>query len=253
MGETVLTMMKHFLHRAKGVSASNAPRRTREEAGARPRVSLLHYAVLGFVALGVLPAASADAPLLSAQAQKTDAGVQAGVRRPAKVNMAPFRAFLSRSRRLKEQGKLDLSKPRTLIVEGDRQEDGTLANVNITGASAADPNFRRVAQDFVAAVNESRALSFLDGVTHMRMVFALDAERFRAETASDTPTEARASEMASGYRMMVNFGRVMKRGTDEGVVLNHMKVSASGKQLLMTLDMPREAIGNILHRQVTPN
>ena len=85
------------------------------------------------------------------------------------------------------------------------------------------------------------------------MNFALDTERFRAETASAAPSEARAAEMARGYRVFVNAGRLMRRGTDEGAVLNNMKVSASGKQLLMNLDMPREQLGNILLRQITPN
>jgi hypothetical protein len=59
--------------------------------------------------------------------------------------------------------------------------------------------------------------------------------------------------MARGYRMLINVGRLARRGTDEGAILSGMKVSASGKQLLMNLDMPREQMGNILLRQITPN
>ena len=55
------------------------------------------------------------------------------------------------------------------------------------------------------------------------------------------------------FRSLINAGRLMKRGTDEGALLSGMKVSASGKQLLMNLDMPREQMGNILLRQITPN
>jgi pyruvate/2-oxoglutarate dehydrogenase complex dihydrolipoamide acyltransferase (E2) component len=203
--------------------------------------------------LGVLPA-SAE---LLAQAQKT--GATAGASKTAakaeggKVDMKPIKAFLTRARRLNEEGKLDLSKPQAITVEGDRQQDGTLSNVSITGGSSSDPNFRRVAEDFVTSVNQSHALQFLDGVSHMRMTFTLDGERFRADTASDTPTEQRADEMARGYRMLVNFARIAKRGTDEGAILNNMKISSSGKQLLMSLDMPREQMGNILLRQITPN
>ena len=190
-----------------------------------------------------------------ARAQKGCAVADAGAGRAesAKVDMAPIRAFLVRSRRLHEQGKLDLSRPQAITVEGDRQTDGTLANVSITGDSASNPNFRRVAQDFVTSVNQSHALQFLDDVSHMRMTFTLDGGRFRAETYSDTPSEQRAEEMARGYRMLVNFARIAKRGTDEGAVLNNMKISSSGKQLLMNLDMPREQMGNILLRQITPH
>jgi pyruvate/2-oxoglutarate dehydrogenase complex dihydrolipoamide acyltransferase (E2) component len=214
---------------------------------------LARFAVVGAFVLGVLPAsaevlAQAQKAVADAGASKTAAKAEAN-----KVNMGPIKAFLTRAKRLNEQGKLDLSKPQTITVEGDRQTDGTLTNVSIMGESASNADFRKVAEDFVSSLNESRALSFLSDVSHVRMNFALDAARFRAETASDAPSEVRADDMARGYRVLINAGRLVRRGTDEGAVLNSMKVSASGKQLLMNLDMPREQLGNILLRQITPN
>ncbi|HEX8355008.1 MAG TPA: hypothetical protein VF611_19030 [Pyrinomonadaceae bacterium] len=228
---------------------------------------LARFAVLGAFVLGLVPGGRAAL----AQARKAGGGVaaaDAGVKKTAKgetpkgenaragntkVNVKPIKAFLARSRRLHDQGKFDLSKPQTIVVEGERQQDGTLTGVQITGESAAEPALRAVAQDFVASVNDSHALAFLNDVSRVRMTFTLDGERFRALTASDAPSEARAEEMARGYRMLINAGRLMKRGTDEGALLSGMKVSASGKQLLMNLDMPREQMGNILMRQITPN
>ena len=235
------------------------------------------FAVLGAFVLGVAPGGGWAA---LAQARKTGGGVAAttdsGVKKTAKsetpkapnaeapkdgaaklesakVNVKPIKAFLARSKRLHEEGKLDLSRPQSIVVVGDRRDDGTLTNVQITGESSADPSLRAVAQDFVNSVNDSHALVFLSDVSRVSMTFTLDGERFKALTASDAPTEARAEEMARGYRMFINVGRLAKRGTDEGALLNGMKVSASGKQLLMNLDMPREQMGNILLRQITPN
>ena len=231
---------------------ASVPERGREGQSAG---RLARFAVLGAFVLGVLPV-SAE---VLAQAQKAGTVTDAGASKTAakaeggKVNMGPIKAFLTRAKKLNEQGKLDLSKTQVLTVEGDRQEDGTLTNVTIAGESASNPEFKRVAEDFVSSLNESRALAFLNDVSHVRMNFALDAARFRAETASDAPSETRAEEMARGYRVLVNAGRLVRRGTDEGAVLNNMKVSASGKQLLMNLDMPREQLGNILLRQITPN
>lgn len=231
--------------------ASRAGGHTGDAAG-----RLARFAVVGAFVLGLLPASAevlaqvqkagavADASGASKTAEKPEGG---------KVNMGPIKAFLTRARRANEQGKLDLSKPQTITVEGDRQADGTLTNVAITGKSASNAEFRKVAEDFVSSLNESRALAFLSDVSHVRMNFALDGERFRAETASDAPSETRAAEMARGYRVLLNAGRLIRRGTDEGAVLNNMKLSSSGKQLLMNLDMPREQLGNILLRQITPN
>lgn len=226
------------------------------------------FAVLGAFVLGIAPGGWA----VLAQARRSGVATDAGVKKPAKPetpkavaaqadpsgpagkpNSKPIKAFLARSKRLHEEGKLDLSKPRSIVVAGDRQQDGTLTNVQITGDSAADPTLRAVAQDFVTSVNDSHALAFLTDVSRMSMTFSLDGERFKALTASDAPSEARAEEMARGYRMFVNAGRLMRRGTDEGALLSGMKISASGKQLLMNLDMPREQMGNILLRQITPN
>ncbi|HEX8145752.1 MAG TPA: hypothetical protein VF591_01010 [Pyrinomonadaceae bacterium] len=225
------------------------------------------FAVLGAFVLGIAPGGWAAL----AQARKTGGGVaatDAGVKKTAKaegpkaaaakpegarVNIKPIKAFLARSKRLHEEGKLDLSKPHSIVVVGERQQDGTLTNVQITGESAADPTLRAVAQDFVTSVNDSHALAYLSDVSRVSMTFTLDGERFKALTASDAPSEARAEEMARGYRMFLNVGRLAKRGTDEGALMSGMKVSASGKQLLMNLDMPREQMGNILLRQITPN
>jgi len=231
------------------------------------------FAVLGAFVLGIAPGGWAAL----AQARKTGGGVaarDAGVKKTAKteapkgtaaanaegpksegerVNIRPIKAFLARSKRLHEEGKLDLSKPQSIVVVGERQQDGTLTNVQITGDSASDPTLRAVAQDFVSSVNDSHALAFLNDISRVSMTFTLDGERFKALTASDAPTEERAETLARGYRMFLNVGRLAKRGTDEGAIMNGMKVSASGKQLLMNLDMPREQMGNILLRQITPN
>jgi hypothetical protein len=231
---------------------------------------LVRFAVLGALVLGVLPATG---EALAQTHAGTGGGVVVGGKggataadnrggnpakadgpaAPARVSTAPFKAFLARARKLAAEGKLDLSKRQSITVEGDRRVDGTLANPVIGGESAANPHFRRTAQEFVTALDESHVLQPLEGVSRVRMVFTLDGERFSAHTASVTPDEARAEEMARGYRVMVNVARLMRRGTPEGAVISGMKISSSGKQLLMTLDTTREAMGNLLLKQITPN
>lgn len=229
---------------------------SKKRKGAR-RTNQLVYVVLGVFVLGVLPL-TPDGLVFDVQAQKADAGATAtnggAAKKPIKVNTSPFKAFIARSKKLKDDGKLDLSKPREITVEADRNEDGTVSNAVITGEAAGDPNMKKVALDFVSTLNESRALNFLEGVSRVRMNFALDSERFKVVSHADAPTEARATEMARGYRTLINVARLMKRGgDDEAVVLNNMKISASGKQLVMNLDTPRQAMGNLLLKQITPN
>jgi hypothetical protein len=227
---------------SEGLNA-NAARRAR----AGRTNSLVRFVVIGAFVFGVLPAPGGA--LLFAQPQKSGTNANKAPR----VNAAPLRAWLAQAKRQKDAGRLDLAGPRAVTIEADRAEDGTLSNAVITGPSARDPQMRKLAQDFVAALNQSRALGFLQDVSHVRMNFALDGERFKTDSASDAPTAQRAEEMARGYRTMVNVARLMRRGTDEAAVLNNMKFSSNGKQLLMSLDMPREQMGNLLLKQITPN
>jgi len=206
--------------------------------------------------LGVLPVPGGA--LLFAQPQHKNGGAGTNapsndVAKPARINAAPLRAWLAQAKRQKDAGKIDLSGPRAVTIEADRAPDGTLSNAVITGPSARDPQFRKLAEDFVAALNQSKGLSFLTDVSHVRMSFALDGERFTSDSVSDTPSAGRAEEMVRGYRAMVNVARLVRRGTDEAAVLNNMKFSSNGKQLLMSLDMPREQMGNLLLKQITPN
>jgi pyruvate/2-oxoglutarate dehydrogenase complex dihydrolipoamide acyltransferase (E2) component len=251
-------------------SPDAAPRAEVDAAGVTGL--LVRFAVLGAIVLGALPATpegrsvaqtrKSGADLSAARAKgnggaggKTAAGSPAAPAesKPAKISTAPFKIFIARAKKLADEGKLDLSKRQAITVEGDRREDGTLTNPVIAGESASNPHFRRTAEEFVAALNESRVLQPLEGVSRVSMTFTLDGEKFNARTASETPSEARADEMARGYRMMLNVAKFMRRGTGEAAVINGMKVSASGKQLLMNLDTTREAMGNLMLKQITPN
>lgn len=222
---------------------------------------IVRFAVLGAFVLGVLPApvdnhARAQSRKVGAASASANAKGKSAktTKAPAKrVEAAPFRAFILSAKKRKDAGKLDLSKRRSITIEADREEDGTLTNASIAGESSADPQMRRTAEEFITAINESHALQPLEGVSRVAMTFTLDGERFSAHTASETPSAARAEEMARGYRMMINLARMMRRGGAEAVVLNNMKISASGKQLVMSLETTREAMGNLLLKQITPN
>ncbi|HWW74943.1 MAG TPA: hypothetical protein VNZ44_06060, partial [Pyrinomonadaceae bacterium] len=127
-GRTVSEFLRLLFHARESGDA---------HASADAARTLARFAVLGAFVLGFVPGAQAQA--------RKGAGVNAGVKKTAKteapapakaegpkaetkaaggkVNVGPIKAFLSRSKRLHEQGKLDLSKPHSLAVVGDRQED----------------------------------------------------------------------------------------------------------------------------------
>lgn len=239
-------------------SRGRARQKARDESARAPHPFAL-YVVIGALALGVIPV-PAGGLFFTAHAQKQRPAVVSRTEKPApatagpvRIDTKPLKEFLARAKRQNDQGRLDLRPAREITVEADRAADGTLSNAVITGASASSPVFRKLAQEFVVAINDSHALSFLQDVSRVRMTFALDETNFTLRTNSDTPSEARAEEMARGYRAMINVGRIVRRGTDDALVLNNMKVSSSGKQLVMNLQMTREEAGNLILRQITPN
>ena len=70
---------------------------------------------------------------------------------------------------------------------------------------------------------------------------------------AESDLEQRASVMANLIGVAAKHQSNKKTGTDETVAWNNMKVSASGKVLTLKLEMSREAAGNLLLKQITPN
>ena len=216
----------------------------RGEASVRPLArSVVLYAVLGTLALHAPPA-----PLALAQDGET---ARAEARRRVGVDSRPLRELLSKVRRMRERGELNLDGPASLAVEGDLNEDGTLSNQ--TFSFAGDESLRGLAGEIAQSLQESRAYSLLHGARRVRLTLALDGQSFNARADADADTAERAERMSQGYGVLLNLARLSKKGRPEAVVFNNLTVSANGKRLSLNLDLTREALGNLLLKQVTPN
>lgn len=224
----------------------------RAEPLARPLArSLVLYAVLGTLALQV-----GGAPASRAQEQQPQPSSQQGapreVRGRAKFNPRPLREILRRAAEMHRRGEINAADPASLTVEADINEDGSLASplVSFTGGDVALKGFAHL---LVEALDESRALGTMEGVTHVRLVLSLDGHNFSAGVLADASSPEQAERLSSGYNTLLGLARAHRKKAPEAVVFNNMTVSASGKQLSLRLDMTREALGNLLLRQVTPN
>lgn len=173
-----------------------------------------------------------------------------GVQRPPRVNAQPFRDLLAEAKQMLDRGQLDLTGQIEMIIEADRNQDGTLRNVEIVGGSATNESLKEISTRFVQALSASRALSFLEGVEHLRMTIRLDQQRVTVRAVSEVETAERATEMARGYGGMLTIERWRRRGRDEGAVWNNVNISASGRQLNVSFEMPRNTAADLLSRQV---
>ena len=172
------------------------------------------------------------------------------VQRPPRVNAQPFRDLLAEAKQMLDRGQLDLSGQIEMIIEADRNQDGTLRNVEIVGGSASNQSLKELGTRFVQALSASRALSFLEGVEHLRMTIRLDQQRVTVRAVSEVETAERATEMARGYGGMLAIERWRRRGRDEGAVWNNVNISASGRRLDVSFEMPRNTAADLLSRQV---
>lgn len=178
------------------------------------------------------------------------AAEQNKVKLPPKINPRPFNDALVKWSREHESGRLNLNGVIAVTLEADRNEDGTLTNMVMTGGSASDPVLKELAKDVVTTLSASRALEFLQGSRHLKLRLVLDRQKLSIAVSTEMDSAERASSMANVYGLGIMGMRWKKAGTDEGQVWKNTKVSAKDKTIVVTFDMPREMAGSMLARQV---
>ena len=217
----------------------------RPTATAKRRQALLVRAVVGSLVL-----CAALAPHALAQQ-----GASPAAQRPAPdttefrpINAGPFRDLLAKTRALLEAGELNPQDVFDFTLEAERNADGTLRDLKFTEVAAANGRWRPLAQEFVAVLSDSGALSGLTDADRLTITLRLD-ERASVTLRSVLASHERAAELAQRYNALVGLGRLSGR---EGVeVLNNMAFSANGKQLAMRLEMSREMAGNLLRQHTS--
>ncbi|HYN85545.1 MAG TPA: hypothetical protein VER32_09840 [Pyrinomonadaceae bacterium] len=208
--------------------------------------SLVRYLFVGAAALSLLPAAP------PARAQGDASPSSSSAAGPQKINVQPLKELLARFREIFERAGATAG-AREATVEADLAEDGSFTDVRLDGAG--DREFLRFASDAAAALSNSRVFSALskEGARRVEMRLRLDAENVLASASAEVASAERAREMELGYSAMFMLARKRAEGTRAQPLWNGVRLSANGKRLMLSLDVPRETVGNLLHRQITPN
>ena len=196
-------------------------------------------------------ALAAPARAQAAQAEASNAPQEAETAPVPAVNLSPFRDLLAKALRLRADGSLTTEDTFDFTVEADRSEDGTLSNVAIGSASAGNDHWRGLARDFIEAVSDSRLLAAFKDALHVQMRLRLDAQASLASLSFEAPSEGRAQQLARAYDALVHFAALQQRGANSAAVLNGLKVSASGKQFAVKLEMSRAQLGNLLRQSLS--
>lgn len=202
-------------------------------------------------AAGSDAAAASDKPATEQDAEKDldKVAEQNKVKRPRTVNKRPFVDLLVKYNELKDRGELDLKGPVEMTIEADRNSDGTLGNVVVIRKSG-DPKLIEATKDFVAALSASGALDFLEGTDHLILTLKLDDAEVAISASTEVASDAEARQKAIGYNTLLFLGAAARSGRDEATIMKNTKVTASGKQITISFNLPRSALGDMLKKQI---
>lgn len=216
--------------------------------------TLLVRAVVGSLVLCAALAPSSAAQSVSSVAPQggslEEIALQA--KQLCQVDVEPLREWLTKLKAAIATGKIDSSAIDLTIEAADIREGRThLTEVGFAGAEQKRWLESNLAQDFVSALNRTGALRHLEDVRHLRLTLKADQHTAWVQAAAVYNWEGRAAQLAKNYNNTLALMRSLKPDEETSVVLNNMTVSANGKQLLMRLEMPREAIGNLLRKHLS--
>jgi hypothetical protein len=183
------------------------------------------------------PAASPAQPQTPEDAERI--AKESNVEPLPEINTKPFEDLLADAKKKKDAGKIDLSGTFDISAEGDRQDDGSIANLEITGNSAANDDVHALATAFVGALSDSKALAALKGTRHLRLKVRLDDKQLSVQVLTETATADEAARLTNGYNMLLLAGAMKKKGKDEEAIFKSLKLRNDAQKITLTLDMTR--------------
>ncbi len=175
---------------------------------------------------------------------------EANVEKFPPINTKPFTDLLKHGKALRDTGEIDLNGTLEMEVEGDRQEDGRLTNVVVTGAAASNPKLVQLSKDFIAAISDSKVLAALRGTRHLKMKLKLDPKDISVRVLTEMASADEASTMSNGYNGLLWIGAQTKKGKDEEAIFKSVQIAAEAKQIVLTFNMPRKAAGELLSKLI---
>jgi hypothetical protein len=197
------------------------------------------------------PAASPAQPQTAEEAERL--AHQANVEEFPEINTKPFEDLLSRGKKMKEAGEINLTATLEMSVEAERQDDGTLKDVEITGASSTDPKLYALAKDFVAAVSDSKVLAALKGTRQLHLKIRLDDKQLSVHVLTETATADEAARLTNGYNMLLLAGAMKKKGKDEEALFKSVKLNNDARQITLDFQMTRADASALVSKLTTKN
>jgi hypothetical protein len=194
-----------------------------------------------------------------AQEQLEQTAAANGVDLPVEneINRQPLKDLASYANDLKKDGKLDLDQTFEVSVEAELNESAKLQKPTFTQKSG-DPSLVDLAGKMIAALNDSRLLILLKALndgkpTKVVFVVRQDQNELVARIESDVSSEQSARQKANVFNLMLVAGEKARKGKDEAILMRNTAASAEGKKVVFNFSMPRQAVGEMIKKQIASN
>ena len=178
---------------------------------------------------------------------------EANVEKFPTINTKPFTDLLKQGREMRDAKEIDLSGTLEMEVEADREDDGRLSKVEVTGAAASNPKLVQLAKDFIAAISDSKLLAALKGTKHLKMQVKLDDKEVAVRLLTEMSSADEAAKMSSGYNGLLFIGALSKKGKDEEALFKSVQITPEANQIVLTFNMPRKTAGELLTKLIKKN
>ncbi|MBC7796523.1 MAG: hypothetical protein H7Z37_06605, partial [Pyrinomonadaceae bacterium] len=175
------------------------------------------------------------------------------------LNRKPLVDYGQRVEQLQKDKKVDLTKPFHIIIEGELSKDGKLLNAKSTPISG-DAALNALATELIGVMNDSNILSYLKALTkdapkgrRIKFDVSQDDKELKALVTTETESDVKANKLSSGMNGLIFSGKMLRpanQGKVEGVILEQVKVTSSGNQVLINFGMDKEKVTKLIQDQL---
>lgn len=171
------------------------------------------------------------------------------------INKQAMKDFANYANELKKQGKLDFNKPFEIVIEAELDENGKLKDAKFT-KKAGDENLVDLFGHMVAALNDSGFLIYLKPVDKdnpgSKVVFTVKQgeSEVLATVESEASSEESARVLAKGFQLALSIGAQSRAGKDEEALLRSTSAEPVGKKIVFNFTMPRQAVVDLIKKQL---
>jgi hypothetical protein len=171
------------------------------------------------------------------------------------INKKALKDFAAYANELKQQGKLDLDKPFEIVIEAELDGNGKLKDPKFT-KKEGDPNLVDLFGRMVGALNDSGFLVYLKPIDQdnpgTKVIFTVKQGETEvlATVESEASSVDSAKFLAKGFNAALLIGADSRAGKDEEVLLRNTSAEPNGKKIIFNFTMPRQAVVDLIKKQL---